>query len=138
MIIQAKQAFKIDNPKLGKLEMKYLEIRSGVDENWKTDGFFKALLNDGLITYYEDDKSNTVEQADAESKKAQVSKEERTELDRLIDEAKAKAAFDAGEVSKTQGYDKVKSEKTLKRYTEKYVAQAKEDYEKSKQAEATE
>lgn len=132
MIIQARQAFEIKDKVLGILSLRYNEIRTGVDEKWKGNSFFSALMSDGLIVYYEDDKSKTVETANKKAADKQEAKIEKTELDRLIDEAKAKAKRDAEEVATTQGFDKMKADKLLKTYTEKAISEAKETYEKSK------
>ena len=46
MIIQARQAFKCQDVNLGTLELKYMEIRSNVDDGWKDNGFFIYLRTD--------------------------------------------------------------------------------------------
>ena len=132
MIIQANQAFEVRDRALGILSLKYGEIRAGVDEGWNNNDFFKALVADGLIAYYSDTKDITKEKADKEAKAKSIKSEEDTELLRLIDEAKAKAKADAEQVIATHGYDKQKSDRILKQYTEDAVKSAKEKYEAEK------
>lgn len=132
MIIQANQAFEVRDKHLGVLSLKYGEIRSNVDEGWNNNDFFKALVADGLIAYYSDSKDATAEKAQKEAKAKSVKAEEDTELLRLIDEAKAKAKADAEQVIATHGYDKQKSDRILKQYTEDAVKAAKEKYEAEK------
>ncbi len=128
MIIQARQAFKCQDKILGELTLKYLEIKSGVDEAWKNNEYFQLLLKDGLIVYFEDNKDATLEKKVKESKQQKVDKEENTELTRALDEAKAKAIFDAKEVAKTQGYPKDKADEVQKTYIERYTKEVKEKF----------
>lgn len=135
MIIQARQAFKCQNAKLGTLELRYQEIRSGVDEAWKEDEFFKALLKDGLVIFFSDTADKTIE---AKVKETAGKKEEKikdTELQRLLDEAKAKAITEAGVIAKSQGYDKIKADEVQKELIEKACNQVKQDYAKTQKQE---
>lgn len=129
MIIQARQAFKCQDVKLGTLEMRYMEIRSGVDDDWKNNKFFQELLADGLVLFFSDTADKTIEAGVKENAGKKEAKIVDTELKRILDEAKAKAVHEAGIVCKSQGYDKVKSDKVKKQYIEKYVAEAKAEYE---------
>lgn len=132
MIIQARQAFKCQDTKLGTLEMKYMEIRSGVDEEWKNNNFFQELLADGLVLFFSDTADKTIEEGVKESAGKKEAKIVDTELKRILDEAKAKAVHEAGIVCKSQGYDKVKSDEVKKQYIDKYTAEAKAEYEQRK------
>ena len=52
-----------------------------------------------------------------------------TELARILDEAKAKAVHEAGQIATTQGLDKVKADKLQEKLIKEYVAKAKKEYE---------
>lgn len=138
MIIQANQAFEVIDRKLGVLSLKYGEIRANVDEGWNNNDFFKALVADGLIAYYSDSKDATAEKAQKEAKAKSEKAEEDTELNRLIDEARAKAKSEAEQVIATHGYNKNKGDRILKQYTEDAIKAVKEKYaaEKAKSSEA--
>ena len=134
MIIQANQAFEVRDSKLGVLSLKYGEIKSGVDDEWMNHSFFKGLVDDGLVVFYKDSKDTTAEAAQKDAKAKSIESEEDNELNRLIDEAREKAKIEAEQVTITHGYDKNKSERILKEYTDAAINKAKEDYEASKKA----
>lgn len=129
MIIQANQAFEVRDSKLGVLSLKYGEIKSGVDDNWMQHSFFKGLVDDGLVVFYKDTKDTTAEAAQKDAKAKSIKADENAELNRLIDEAKNQAKIEAEQVIATHGYDKNKSERILKEYTEQAIKKAKELYE---------
>lgn len=133
MIIQARQAFKCQDEKLGTLEMRYMEIRSSVDDDWKNNKFFQKLLKDGLVLFFSDTADKTIEKTVKENAGKKEQKIVDTELKRIIDEAKAKATHEAGIVAKSQGYDKVKADEVKQQYIDKYVAEAKAEYEAKKE-----
>ena len=135
MIIQARQAFKCQDEKLGTLEMRYMEIRSSVDDDWKNNKFFQELLKDGLVLFFSDTADKTIEKTVKENAGKKEQKIVDTELKRIIDEAKAKATHEAGIVAKSQAYDKVKADEVKQQYIDKYVAEAKAEYEAKKQTE---
>jgi len=129
MIIQARQAFKCQDVNLGTLELKYMEIRSNVDDGWKDNDFFKDLLADGLVIFFSDTADKTIEKGVQENAGKKEDKIVDTELARILDEAKAKAVHEAGQIATTQGLDKVKADKLQEKLIKEYVAKAKKEYE---------
>lgn len=85
------------------------EVPGEVNENW----YFKALCQDGTITFCESKKDSAIDKAQAEAEAREAAKQAEQEKKRLIDEAKQKAKTEAEKEAEENGLDKTAEKKLI-------------------------
>jgi hypothetical protein len=72
-------------------------------ESLKSHWYFKALCDDGTITFYENSKDETAEEAAKESSDKAAETERKAERQRIIDDVKNAAKIEAENEAKEKG-----------------------------------